>query len=128
MSRLLTSCLTLVLLSTSVSLPAGEKTLTEKEKIEALLKHVGELKEAKFVRNGTEYDAATAAKFLRGKWDANADEIKTAVDFIERAASESSTSGKPYLIRMKDGKEIKSGEYLRVELKKIEARLSEKSP
>lgn len=97
-----------------------EKPATEKQKIEALIKHVEGLKDAVFVRNGSEYSAKNAAKFLRGKWDSNKAKIKTAKDFIEKAASESSTSGKPYLIRFKDGKETKSGAYLTAELRKIE--------
>ena len=69
-----------------------------------------------------EYDAATAAKFVRGKWEASAAEIKTAKDFIEKAASISSTTGKPYLIRFKEGKEVKSRDYLLAELEKLEMR------
>src|SRR4051812_44481451 len=84
-----------------------DKPDSEKRKIEALIKHVEGLKDATFVRNGTEYDAKTAAKFLRSKWNSHKAEIKTALDFIEKAASISSTSGKPYLIRRKDGKETK---------------------
>jgi hypothetical protein len=99
---------------------AEEMPAAEKEKVEALIKHLEGLKDAKFVRNGVEYDAATAAKFVRGKWEANAAEIKTAKDFIEKAASVSSTSGKPYLIRFKDGKEVKSREYLLAALEKLE--------
>jgi len=93
---------------------------TEKEKIESLIKHVEGLKDATFIRNGVSYDAKAAAAFLRGKWDANAKVINTAKDFIDKAASQSSTSGKPYLIRFKDGKEVKSGDYLLSELKKLE--------
>jgi hypothetical protein len=99
---------------------AAEKTLGEKEKIEALIKHVANLKDARFVRNDTEYDAASAAEFLRRKWKWKASDISTARDFIEKIATVSSTSGKPYLIRFKDGKEVKSGEYLSSELKKLE--------
>ena len=66
-----------------------------------------------------EYDAASAAKFLKGKWQANAAEIRTAEEFIEKAASVSSTTGKPYRIRFKDGKELKSGDYLRERLKML---------
>lgn len=43
----------------------------EKQKIEALIKQVGDLKDAKFVRNGWTYEPATAVRFLRGKWEAN---------------------------------------------------------
>jgi hypothetical protein len=100
---------------------ADEKRLSEKQKIEALVKHVEEMKDASFVRNGTKYDAKTAATFLRRKWKSNESAIKTARDFIEKVASVSSTSGKPYMIRRKNGKETKSGDYLLAELKKIEA-------
>jgi hypothetical protein len=102
--------------------PAGadDKPVAEKDKIEALIKHVEGLEGAVFVRNDREYDAKTAVKFLRGKWDTKADEIKTAKEFIEKVATVSSTSGKPYLIRLKDGKEVKSSEYLTEVLRKLE--------
>jgi uncharacterized protein DUF5329 len=98
---------------------ADDKPASEREKIEALIKHVEDLADAKFVRNDSPYDAKTAAKFLRRKWDAKKSEIKTAQDFIDKAASISSTSGKPYLIRFKDGTETKAGEYLTAQLKKL---------
>lgn len=97
-------------------LPAAEK-----QKIEALINQVKTLKDAKFVRNGWTYNSDNAAKFLKGKWDANAAEVKSAKDFIDKVASFSGTSGKPYLIRFKDGKEIRSSEFLSAELKRIES-------
>jgi hypothetical protein len=92
----------------------------EKQKIEALLTQVGNLADAKFVRNGSDYDAATAVKFLRGKWSRSDAEIKTAQDFIAKAGTASGTSGKPYMIRFKDGREVKCADYLKGELAKIE--------
>lgn len=97
-------------------LPAAEK-----QKIEALIKHVGDLKDARFVRNGSTYEPATAVRFLRGKWDANKAEVKSARDFIDKVASKSDTSGKPYLMRFNDGKEIPSRDYLLGELKNFES-------
>lgn len=94
--------------------------LTEKEKIERLIAKVEAL-DAKFIRNGSDYDAKTAAKFLRGKWDSEEDKIKTAGDFITHAGSISSSSGKPYLIRFKDGTEKKCGDFLTEELAKLNA-------
>jgi len=94
---------------------------TERQKIEALIKYVGDLKDTKFIRNGSSYDVSTAVRFLRGKWEANDSSIKTARDFIDKVASVSGTSGKPYLIRLKDGKEIPSREFLAAELQKIES-------
>ncbi|HEV8725480.1 MAG TPA: DUF5329 family protein [Candidatus Binatia bacterium] len=92
----------------------------ERQKIESLINQVGEIKEAKFIRNGSTYEVATAVRFLRGKWEANDSSVKTAQDFIEKVASASGTSGKPYLIRFKDGREIKSREYFLAELQKLE--------
>jgi hypothetical protein len=110
----------------SFCLRAAESAISEKEKIEALIKHIEGLKDATFVRNDSDYGAKTAARFLRGKWQAHEKEIKTATDFIEKAASVSSTSGKPYVIRFKGGDEVKCGEYLKDRLKKLEADIPEK--
>jgi len=93
----------------------------ERQKIEALIKYVGDLKDTKFIRNGWSYEVSTAVRFLRGKWEANESSVKTARDFIDKVASFSGTSSKPYLIRFKDGKEIPSREFLTTELQKIES-------
>lgn len=93
---------------------------TEQEKIEALISHVQGLESAAFIRNGSDYSAANAAKFLRAKWDRNKKDVATAADFIAKVASMSGTSGKPYLIRFKDGREVPCGEYLTGQLKKME--------
>ncbi len=111
----------LLLLAASLPLHAGNPAPGEKAKIEALIGTVESLNGATFVRNGSDYDAKSAAKFLRGKWQSNDKEIKTAADFIAKAASVSSTTGKPYLIRFKDGTQTKCGDYLTARLKKLEA-------
>ena len=93
---------------------------SEKQKIETLIRQVANLKDAKFVRNGSAYNADSAAVFLRRKWEANKSEVKTARDFIDKVASFSGTSGKPYLIRLKDGGEIKSRDFLLAQLKTLD--------
>ena len=95
---------------------------TERHTIEALIASVAALGDATFIRNGKSYDAASAARFLREKWESREDEVRTAEDFIERVASFSSTTSKPYRIRFADGREIPSADYLRAELAKIRAR------
>lgn len=115
----------LLLVATAVSVPGDDKPLSETDKIEVLIKHIEELKGASFVRNNSDYDAKTAAKFLRSKWQSRRREVKTAMDFIDKVASVSSTTGKPYLIRFKDRSELKSAEYLKSELKKLEQRRKE---
>jgi hypothetical protein len=92
----------------------------EIQKIEILIKQVRALKNARFIRNGSSYSADDAATFLRLKWQANESNVKTARDFIDKVASFSGTSTKPYLIRFNDGRKIKSREFLVAELRKIE--------
>ena len=122
MTRTLRNSCVLVLAILACLLPrlSAEITAGEKQKIEALITHVENLKDATFVRNGSDYDAKVAARFLRGKWSSNEDEIKTAQDFIAKAATGSSTSGKAYLIRFKDGREVPCADHLKAELSKLE--------
>ena len=89
---------------------------TEKAKIEYLISSVSELKGAKFIRNGSEYDTAAAAKHLRRKLKSAGDKISTAEEFIEYCATRSSISGEPYTIKLQSGF-IQSGAYFREKLK-----------
>src|SRR5215217_4690839 len=68
---------------------AGSDDDQERQKIERLISSVQSLKDATFVRNGTEYDGKTAAEHVRTKWKAAGSKIKTARDFIRLAASKS---------------------------------------
>lgn len=85
---------------------------TERELIDALVAHVRGLEGAVFIRNGTEHSPADAADHMRLKQRNAGARVKTAEDFIRYCATESSISGKPYTIRMADGREVGSGEYL----------------
>ena len=85
----------------------------ETKKIESLISAVAKLNGAQFVRNGKAYDPATAAKFLRGKWERQSREIVTADDFIAKIATRSSTTGRVYLVRYADGREVPVAEFLR---------------
>ncbi|HEU5463524.1 MAG TPA: DUF5329 family protein [Candidatus Binatia bacterium] len=118
-------CLSLVILALSIFTPSslGAQSVPEPErqKIEALIREVSELEGAKFIRNGKAYDVATAVRFLRGKWKANDEQVQTARDFVDKVASISGSSGKPYLIHFKDGRETTSREFLLAHLKKLEA-------
>lgn len=117
-----TACILTVLVLAVVSLHihAADLPVSEKQKIEALLHQVEQLSDAVFIRNNREYNAKTAAMYLRSKWEATLEDITTAEDFIAKVASVSSTSGQPYRIRFKDGHEVLSGEYLSTELQKLE--------
>ena len=92
----------------------------ELSRIERLIRFVETQKDMTFVRNGTEYSCAEAAKFLRGKMEAMGAEVTTAREFIERIATKSSMSGKPYHVKFADGRMMPSAQFLGDELKRME--------
>jgi hypothetical protein len=94
---------------------------SEDEKIDYLIATVEKLSGAKFIRNGSAYDAAAAADHLRLKRRNAGSRCKTAEDFIRWCASGSSMSGKPYRIRFADGTEVTSEAFLRARLKELDA-------
>lgn len=96
-------------------------SLTEQQKIDALIHSIETLPDARFIRNGTAYDGSAAAEHLRQKRRYAGDRIKTAGDFIACCASRSSMSGKPYQIRFANGETVDAEVFLRAELKRIEA-------
>jgi len=78
----------------------------EQAKIDWLLTEVGNSK-AVFIRNGKEYDASRAVSHLRTKLLFTGRRVRTARQFIVGVASHSEESGKPYQIRLPDGKQDK---------------------
>lgn len=89
----------------------------EQARIEFLLQTI-EQSNATFIRNGSEYNAHEAADHLRQKLDmaigGSSDEEKdsfTAELFIEKIASKSMLSGKPYYIRL-NGQTFQAGPWL----------------
>jgi hypothetical protein len=99
---------------------ADDGSLTEKQKIERLIQEIAALSGATFIRNDGEHSAAEAAEHLRSKWNAAGERIATAQQFIDHVASRSSASGKPYQIRLADGRVIDSADFLREKLGQFE--------
>ena len=93
----------------------------EQARIDRLIHHVEFQNGLVFIRNGREYSCEQAAKFLRGKMESMGKEVSTAREFIERIATRSSTSGKPYQIRLANGTLLPAGQYLIDQLKRIES-------
>jgi hypothetical protein len=71
-----------------------------------------------FFRNGDWYDAKQAEQHLRLKYDAllARNLIESAEDFIDRGATYSSISGRPYAIRCADATAIPAAQWLRERL------------
>jgi hypothetical protein len=67
-----------------------------------------------FNRNGTWHTAAEAKSHLLGKLKYLEDRgaVQSTEQFIERAASSSSTTGRPYLVKCGNGAPVQSGAWL----------------
>jgi hypothetical protein len=68
------------------------------DEIAYLLKYIRQ-SPCTFIRNGSEYDGAAAADHVEAKYEHFKDEIKSAEDFIDRAATKSLLSGEPYQVQ-----------------------------
>lgn len=99
--------------------------LSEAQKIDMLLERVAASEGTVFLRNGDEHSAPKAADHLRMKWEQAGgpnNPNATAEDFIEQVGSRSSLSGREYRVRLPDGRELPSAQWLRAELREIEGR------
>jgi len=110
----------LLLLGTAAVPVRAAPPAQEQSRIDRLIRYVESQKAIKFIRNGTEYTAEDAGKFLRGKLEAMGSEVTTARQFIKRIASRSSMSGQPYHVRLADGQILLAENFLEDELQRIE--------
>lgn len=113
MHRLMAAAMALLL-----TLPAAADETMDRE-VGHLLQFV-ENSGCTFTRNGTDHDAAGAADHLRLKYNRGGRYVKSADQFIERLASESSWTGKPYTVTC-DGVTRPSGEWLQEALQAYRA-------
>ncbi len=95
----------------------------EKVKINYLIDEIEQL-DGVFLRNGKKHSPAKAAAHIRMKmkkamesWFAPNQEEWTAKMFIDKIASTSSISGKPYQIKFKTGETVNTGDWLHQQLK-----------
>jgi hypothetical protein len=107
--------LTILILTSTITLAAP--TPMAKEEIEHLFAYVGSSNCA-FYRNGTWYSTKDAVEHMRTKYNylRLMDRATTAESFVERAATRSSVSGKPYLVQCDGSAIVESGKWLTQEL------------
>jgi hypothetical protein len=74
-----------------------------------------------FIRNGTDYKGPEAADHIRDKYDYFKDEIKSAEDFIAKAATRSELSGRLYQVRCGDTEPVPAADWLNGELASFRA-------
>jgi hypothetical protein len=90
--------------------------------IDALLSRL-EASSCTFNRNGTWYPAAEAKSHLlrKLKYLEDSGAVQSTEQFIERAASSSSTTGQPYLVKCGSGAPVQSGTWLLSQLQVMRA-------
>jgi Family of unknown function (DUF5329) len=100
---------------------AAEGAVAEKE-IAHLIAHL-RASGCQFNRNGSWHTADRAVVHLNNKYDylRKRGLVPDAEAFIERAATESSASGKPYLVKCADAAPIPSAKWLQDELQRYRA-------
>jgi hypothetical protein len=108
----------------SLSTSSAEPDARAKGEIEHLMSYLAG-SNCEFYRNGAWHAPARAVEHLRGKYEylAGRGLVSTAESFIERAATESSMSGKPYLVRCGARPEsIESAKWFAAELSRYRER------
>ena len=121
MTHRLRAVLALALIAPGVALAAPSDTA--RREIAGL---IGALdgSSCRFQRNGSWHDAAEARAHLQRKYDylLKKDKVDTAEQFIERAASQSSMSGKPYRIACPGQPELTAAVWFGARLKALRQR------
>jgi len=105
-----------MLISVLSAAPALAQPSAEQARIEYLIESVATLNDARFIRNGVEYDSRKAADHLRAKLRNAGSRVRTAEDFILYCAAGSSMSGEKYRIRFADGRTVDTADFLRGKL------------
>ena len=110
--------LTLTLLFTFTAQILAAESL--ERTVDYLINHVGQ-SNATFIRNGASHTPAEAAAHIKAKYEHFKNQIKTPEDFIRLSASKSLLTGRPYLVRTPDGKEMHLDVWLTDALKEYRA-------
>jgi len=116
MKRLLAMLITMLVWPAALAEPDA----VARSEIAHLLKYL-ETSGCQFQRNGSWYVPDRAASHLNQKYEylLKKDLVATAEQFIERAATESSASGKPYAVKCGDAAAVPSADWLRAELQRF---------
>lgn len=112
-------CLAMVLASPAV---ADEPGAVARKEISHLISYLGS-SGCRFQRNGSWYTSSQAVRHLTRKHEhlLKRGLVPSTEAFIERAATESSVSGKPYLVKCGQAPAVPSATWLREELAKLRA-------
>ena len=90
------------------------------EEITHLLNYI-ETSDCVFIRNNSPHSPEDAVQHIEKKYNYLKKRIRSTEDFIKGAATQSSISGRPYMI-ICEGVEMKTADWLRIELKKYRSK------
>jgi hypothetical protein len=110
----------LIIILLCVFVDATEAGESLEQTINYLLDYVAK-SDATFIRNGQTHTPQEAVNHIKAKYEHFKNEIKTPEDFIRLTASQSLLTGKPYLVRTPDGKELRLDAWLTDALKEYRA-------
>jgi hypothetical protein len=119
----------LVLLVAAGAANAAPLPPAARAEVDALLTRL-QASGCEFGRNGSWYSGTEAADHLLKKLDylEGKDMVRTAEQFIDRGASSSSMSGKPYLVRCAGKAPVESAQWLKAELLVVRAARAASGP
>lgn len=102
------------LMALFLALPAVAKLNSHEEaRINAMLDALAQKKDLVFVRNGDAHTCEEAVSHLRLKLGNTRNRIDTAEQFIDKVASSSSITGKPYIVKIPGKSDEDARPYLR---------------
>ena len=99
---------------------ADTDTAAIEAEIDHLITAIGE-SDCVFIRNGKRHTAKEARRHIRSKYSRAKRYASTAELFIERLASKSSVSKKPYWMECPGDEPVRSGDWLETELERYRA-------
>ncbi len=115
---LITACIVALLVTAAYS-AAFAIPPAEEARVVALLDALGKCTDMQFIRNGSTYTATEAADHLRLKFNKTKNRLQSAEQFIDKVASSSYISGKPYGVRTAKGKEEPANAFLHALLQRV---------
>ena len=110
-----------------LALPGFAAADTAETEIEYLLNSIGD-SSCTFIRNGKRHEAAAAEDHLRMKYRRGKRHAPTTELFIERLASASSMSKKPYMIECSEKQALPTGDWLSDRLAEYRATTNARVP
>lgn len=117
-------CFSAALVAAALCLPGAraETPAKAQKEVDSLLDAIAG-SGCEFYRNGSWHDSQAAVAHLRRKYKylMDRDLVHSAEQFIDRAASESSFSGKPYRIRCAGAAPVTSAQWLHEKLAQLRA-------